>query len=269
MTGAVVLAALIACNAAGVRHAGVYTALGVALWAAFLASGVHATIAGVLLAMTVPASTRINEDEFLARGRAILDDFERACSPATTVLTNADQQHAIHEIEVAAEQAQAPLLRMEHTLHGVVALGIMPLFALANAGVHFGRDLFAVLSMPVTVGIVLGLAIGKPLGITLVAWLAKRIGVAALPSGSDWRALHGVSWLGGIGFTMSLFIAGLAFPASPELLDSAKVGILGGSILAGLAGWIILRGRGSTRAAVSQAVPATEPTEVPPDVRAE
>jgi NhaA family Na+:H+ antiporter len=240
-TGAGLLAALFACNAAGVRRPAAYSVLGLLLWAALLASGVHATIAGVLLAMTVPSSTRINEDEFLRRGRAILDDFERACSPATTVLTNADHQHAIHELEVAGEQAQAPLLRIEQKLHGVVAFGIMPLFALANAGVHFGADLFASLSLPVTLGIVLGLVLGKPLGITLFAWLATRVGVAALPSDSSWRSLHGVSWLGGIGFTMSLFIAGLAFQSSPELLDSAKVGILTASILAGLTGWVVLR----------------------------
>jgi NhaA family Na+:H+ antiporter len=164
------------------------------------------------------------------------------------VLTNADQQHAIHQLEVAGEQAQAPLLRIEQKLHGVVAFGIMPLFALANAGVHFGADLFGALSAAVTIGIVLGLVIGKPLGITLFAWTAARLGVAALPSGSRWRTLHGVSWLGGIGFTMSLFIAGLAFPSSPELLDSAKVGILVASVIAGLAGWIMLRRPGPPRA---------------------
>jgi NhaA family Na+:H+ antiporter len=117
----------------------------------------------------------------------------------------------------------------------------MPLFALANAGVQFSADLFAALSFPVTAGIVLGLVIGKPLGITLFAWLGTRVGLAALPSDSRWRSLHGVSWLGGIGFTMSLFIAGLAFPASPALLDSAKVGILAASILAGGIGWGMLR----------------------------
>jgi Na+:H+ antiporter, NhaA family len=268
-TGGALLAALIACNAAGVRHPAAYSILGLALWAALLASGVHATIAGVLLAMTVPASTRINEDEFLARGRAILDDFERACSPATTVLTSAEHQHAIHELEVAGEQAQAPLLRMEQKLHGIVAFGIVPLFALANAGVHFSGDLFAALSLPITAGIVLGLVIGKPLGITLFAWLATRIGVAALPSDSGWRALHGVSWLGGIGFTMSLFIAGLAFPTSAELLDSAKVGILVASILAGLTGWIVLRGRGAARATAPHAVEPSEPTAVVSGVRAD
>ena len=132
---------------------------------------------------------------------------------------------------------------MEHALHGVVAFGIMPLFALANAGVHFGSDLFRALSLPVTAGIILGLVLGKPLGITLFAWLATRAGVAALPVGTTWRPLHGVSWLGGIGFTMSLFIAGLAFPSAPELLDSAKVGILAASLLAGIIGWLLLRRR--------------------------
>jgi Na+:H+ antiporter, NhaA family len=219
----------------------VYALLGVALWAFVLASGIHATIAGVLLALTIPSRTRINEDEFLARGRAILDDFERSCSPATTVLTNAGQQHAIHELESACEQAQAPLLRLEHGLHGIVAFGIMPLFALANAGVHFGEGLVANMSWSVSGGIALGLVLGKPIGIALFAWLATRLGLAALPAGSGWRGLVGVSALGGIGFTMSIFIAGLAFPGSPELLDSAKIGILAASLIAGLTGWALLR----------------------------
>ena len=268
-TAGVLLAALIGCNAAGVRHPAAYSILGLALWAALLASGVHATIAGVLLAMTVPASTRIDEDEFLRRGRAILDDFERACSPATTVLTNADHQHAIHQLEVAGEQAQAPLLRIEQKLHGVVAFGIMPLFALANAGVHFGADLFETLSLPVSVGVLLGLVIGKPLGITLFAWFATRIGVAALPSESGWRALHGVSWLGGIGFTMSLFIAGLAFPGSPDLLDSAKVGILAASILAGLVGWVVLRRPGSAPAGTANSDVSIQSVAAVPNGRTE
>ena len=240
--GAVILAAAIGCNRAGVRHPAPYAVLGIALWVAFLLSGVHATIAGVLLAMTIPSRTRIDEDEFLARGRAILDDFERSCSPATTVLTNADQQHAISELESACENAEAPLIRMEHALHGVVAFGIMPVFALANAGVHFASDMWGGLSLPVISGVALGLVIGKPIGITLFAWIAVRLGIAVLPAGAGWRQLHGVSWLGGIGFTMSLFIAGLAYPGSASLLDSAKIGILGASIAAGVVGWMLLRG---------------------------
>jgi NhaA family Na+:H+ antiporter len=190
--------------------------------------------------MTIPARTLINEDEFLERGRLIL--------AATTVLTNAGQQHAIHELEVACEHAQAPLLRLEHALHGIVAFGIMPLFALANAGVHFGGDLLSGLSWSVTNGTILGLVIGKPLGIGIFAWLATRIGIATLPASAGWRALVGVSFLGGIGFTMSIFIASLAFPGSPALLDSAKVGILAASLIAGLAGWVMLRGGGGTSA---------------------
>ena len=250
--GGVLLGALVLCNMAGVRHAAVYALIGIVVWGAFLASGVHATIAGVLLAMTIPARTRINEDEFLARGRAILDDFERASGPETTVLTNAGQQHAIHELEEACEEAQAPLLRLEHGLHGIVAFGIMPLFALANAGIQFSSGMLADISWSVTNGIVLGLVLGKPIGIALFAWLATRIGVASLPAGSGWRALVGVSCLGGIGFTMSIFIANLAFPGSAALLDSAKIGILAASLAAGLVGWAILHGNRSDSASVAR-----------------
>ena len=239
--GAAFLGALILSNRMGIRHPGVYAFLGLGLWGAFLESGVHATIAGVVLAMTIPSRTRINEDEFLGRGREILDDFERACGPETTVLTNADQQQAIHELEVACEQAQSPLLRLERGLHGLVAFGIMPLFALANAGVHLGGGLLATLSGPVAAGTVAGLVLGKPIGIAFFAWTATRAGLAALPGGAGWRALIAVSCLGGIGFTMSIFIAGLAFQAAPALLDSAKIGILAASLLAGLVGWAILR----------------------------
>ena len=238
--GAAFVGALILANRLGIRHPAVYALLGVGLWLAFLQSGVHATIAGVVLAMTIPSRTRINEDVFLVRVRAITDDFERACGPGETVLTNADQQQAIHELEVACEQAQSPLMRLERGLHGIVAFGIMPVFALANAGVHFGGDLVRSLAWPITAGTVAGLVIGKPIGIAIFAWIATRAGLAALPAGSGWRALIAVSCLGGIGFTMSIFIAGLAFPASPALLDSAKVGILAASFLAGVIGWMII-----------------------------
>lgn len=240
--GAAVLALLVLCNSAGVRHPVVYGVLGVILWAAFLKSGVHATVAGVLLAMTIPSRTRMNEDEFLARTRSLLDEFERACGPESTVLTSSAQQEAIEGIEIACEQAQAPLLKMEHKLHGIVAFGIMPLFALANAGVALGTGTGgAGFPVPVTLGVVLGLVLGKPIGITLFAWAAVRLGLAVLPTGASWRALHGVSWLGGIGFTMSLFIAGLAFEGT-AMLDAAKMGILFASVVAGLTGWLLLRG---------------------------
>jgi Na+:H+ antiporter, NhaA family len=241
---ALVLLALVALNRAHVRHPAPYALLGVGLWLALHVSGVHATIAGVLLAFTIPARTLIDEDEFLRRGRALLDEFARACGPETTVLASREQQETIEALEVACEDAQAPLLKMEHKLHGVVAFGIMPLFALANAGVSLAGAADA-LAPRVTLGVLLGLVLGKPVGITLAAWLAVRAGVAELPAGATWRTLHGVSWLGGIGFTMSLFVAGLAF-GDGALLDSAKIGVLAASVTAGAAGWVMLRGAASS-----------------------
>ncbi|HEX7185841.1 MAG TPA: Na+/H+ antiporter NhaA, partial [Thermoanaerobaculia bacterium] len=228
-------------NAAGVRRPWAYSVIGVALWGAVLASGVHATVAGVLLAMAIPSRTRINEDEFLRRAHRSVEAFEGACGPGTNVLTNQAQQEALLNLETLCEQAQAPLQRMERKLHGIVAFGIMPLFALANAGVQLaGGDAGMALSGPVTLGILLGLVLGKPLGITLFSWIAVRAGLAALPRGVTWRQIHGVAWLGGIGFTMSLFVAGLAFPDAPALLTAAKLGVLAASLVAGLCGWFLL-----------------------------
>ncbi len=239
LAGGVVLGALIALNVLGVRRPGAYLALGVLLWLAFLQSGVHATVAGVVLAMTIPSRTRVHEEEFLAVARGAIDEFDAACQPGETVLTNRAQQEAIEALEHVSEGVQSPLFTMERKLHGAVAFVIMPVFALANAGVSLG-GLLDTLALPVTLGVVLGLLIGKPLGITLFAWLAVRLGWATLPAQASWRTLHGVSWLGGIGFTMSLFIAGLAF-SDASLLDSAKVGILAGSLAAGIVGWAMLR----------------------------
>lgn len=247
--GAVVLALLVAANAGGMRHPFVYTLLGLMLWLAFLSSGVHATIAGVLLAMTIPARTRLDADEFADRVEDTIREFRAAGTDGETVLTNQLHQEAIHRIENLCEDAQAPLLKLEDKLHLVVAFVIMPLFALANAGVVLPRDLGAAVSDPITLGVILGLVLGKPIGITLVAWAAVRLGWAERPEGVTWGDLHGVAWLGGIGFTMSLFIAALAFD-DPALLAAAKIGVLGASLVAGVIGWTMLRRRFSDRAAV-------------------
>jgi NhaA family Na+:H+ antiporter len=239
LVGGGILAALIALNMLGVRRPSAYLVLGVLLWLAFLKSGVHATVAGVVLAMTIPSRTRVHEGEFLDVARGAIGEFEAACQPGETVLTNRAQQEAIEALEHVSEGVQSPLFTMERRLHGAVAFFIMPLFALANAGVALG-GLLDSLSLSVTSGIVLGLVLGKPIGITLFSWLAVRFGLATLPAQATWRALHGVSWLGGIGFTMSLFIAGLAF-TDANLLDSAKVGILAASLVAGIAGWVMLK----------------------------
>ena len=239
--GALVLAALVLANRLGVRSPLMYVGLGLALWVAFLLSGVHATVAGVLLAMTIPARTRIDTTEFLDGGRRLLDHFDVAGEEGPNVLTNKGQQAAIQQMENLCEGAQAPLQRIEHELHHWVAFGIIPLFALSNAGVHLGGNLASAFTHPVTLGVTLGLVIGKPIGITLFAWLAVKTRMAVLPDGIGWRAIGGVAMLGGIGFTMSLFISALAFPAHPELDEQAKIGIFAASVVAGLLGWLALR----------------------------
>ncbi len=242
--GAILLVA-VGANAAGFRRPWTYGTLGIALWAAVLASGVHATVAGVLLAMAIPVRTRLDEPAFLASARRALDDFDAAAvvtarDPDTTVLSNTEHHTALEELETLCEQAQPPLIRLEHALHGIVAFAIMPLFALANAGVSLGADASQAVASPIALGTVLGLVLGKPLGITGFSWLAVRLGFAALPSGVTWPMLVGAGVLGGIGFTMALFIAGLAF-TDPALLEAAKLGILAASLSTGVAGWLYLR----------------------------
>jgi NhaA family Na+:H+ antiporter len=260
---AVVLVMLVGLNVSGIRHPAPYALLGIVLWVAVLKSGVHATIAGVLLAMTIPARNKIDSAQFVRRARRTLDDFAAAGAAGGTPLVDETQQNAVHELEEACEQVQAPLLKLEHKLHGVVAFAIMPLFALSNAGVTLPAELGAAFAAPVTVGILLGLVLGKPIGITLFAWLAVRSGIADRLEGVSWRALLGVAWLGGIGFTMSLFITGLAFKDALRI-DDAKLGILTASTLAGIGGWLLLRS-GQRGSDAEQAQPADEarPTAAP------
>jgi NhaA family Na+:H+ antiporter len=213
--GALVLAGLFAANRLGVRRVAVYGLLGVVLWVAFLRSGVHATVAGVLLAMAIPARAA-------TAGRDAGEEAPRASG--------------------RREDGDSPMHAMEHALHPWVTYAILPLFALANAGVAMGGNGGAPSPLhPVGVGILAGLVVGKPLGIALGAWLAVRGRVGALPESLRWRHLVGAACLGGIGFTMSIFVAGLAF-ADMLLLDTAKMAIFAASIGSGLIGWAVLRG---------------------------
>jgi Na+:H+ antiporter, NhaA family len=234
------LVALAALNLLGVRRLTPYLVLGAVLWYFVHESGVHATIAGVLLAFAIPTKTRINAQEFSAKARRVLDDFDRTETGDLLVFTSKGQQEAIIELERASEGVTPPLLRLEHALHAFSAFVAMPLFALSNAGVSLSGSSGA---GRVTLAVILGLMVGKPLGITGAAMAAVRLRLAALPEGVNWTSLHGCAWLGGIGFTMSLFIATLAFQGTTSL-DSAKVGILSGSLLAGIIGAIVLH-RGS------------------------
>jgi Na+:H+ antiporter, NhaA family len=238
---AIFMGALVMANRLGVRRPPIYLFLGILLWIAFLKSGIHPTVAGVLSAMAIPARTRIDTTEFLARGRRVLDHFEATGEEGPSILTNRGQQAALEEMERNCEAAMAPLQTIEHDLQFWVAFTIIPLFALANAGVRLSGDASSALLNPVTLGVVLGLVIGKPIGITLFAWAAVRMQIASMPLGVGWRAVAGVACLGGIGFTMSLFIGGLAFQGMPVLNDAAKIGIFAASLVAGLAGWGMLR----------------------------
>ena len=230
-------AVLLVLNRLGIRSLSPYLLTGIALWFFVHESGVHATIAGVVLAMAIPVRTRINAAEYAAQARDLLEAFDRTETGDLSVLTSKGQQEAIFAIGRANLQVLSPLLRLEHTLHGLSAFVVMPLFAFSNAGV----TLSGLNVDRVTLAVFLGLTLGKPLGITAASFAAVRSRVAGLPQGVNWRALHGCGWLGGIGFTMSLFIATLAFEGTP-FLASAKVGILTASVFAGIVGAAIVRG---------------------------
>jgi NhaA family Na+:H+ antiporter len=237
---AALLGVLTVANRAGFHRWPIYAVIGLAVWLAIFESGVHAAVAGVLVAMTVPARSWINPSEFLVRGRRLMDDFERACYAAPTILSNEPQQQATQSLERLCEEVETPMTHFQHRLNPWVAFGILPIFALANGGIPLREGLGEALGSPVTWGVVAGLVVGKPIGIVIFAWLAVRTGVALLPGAIAWRHIVGVAWLGGIGFTISLFVTELAFEAGP-IADAARVGILIGSVAAGLAGYLVLR----------------------------
>jgi NhaA family Na+:H+ antiporter len=235
-----VLGALLVANRIGVRRPLVYALLGLALWLAVYAAGVHATVAGVLLALTIPATTRIDSDSYVEHARDLIADFEGRTVDGEDASTE-EHHAALWELEDATERAQAPMLRIEHALHPWVSFLIVPLFALANAGVRLDIDIGLTLQQPITLGVILGLLIGKQAGITLGAALAVRLKLASLPEGVSWKQIYGAAWLGGIGFTMSLFIAALAYGEGAAELDLAKVGILAASLVGGAGGFLVLR----------------------------
>jgi NhaA family Na+:H+ antiporter len=238
--GALLLACAVLLNRLHVRSSVAYFILGTAVWVAFLKSGVHATIAALLMAFTIPTATRIDGNALLKRVEHYIDELKRAGIPQSTRMNSPGQQHALDQMVVPIEQASSPLLRLEHSLVPLVSFLVLPLFALANAGVRLDGGSYASLADPVAVGVIVGLFLGKQLGITLFAWIAVRFGIADLPREVSWRGIHGVGCLAGIGFTMSLFISGLALEGG--LGETAKVGILVGSLILGVTGWLVLRG---------------------------
>jgi Na+/H+ antiporter NhaA len=230
--------AMIAMNRLGVRSGLAYFLVSVGMWYFMLKSGVHATVAGVLGAFAIPVRSRIDPELFIVRVREYLNQFDQPVTERTIILSP-EQQSAVEAIEREALRVQSPLQRLEHRLHYFVAFFVMPIFALANAGVALGGEGGLNWTSRVIWGVALGLLIGKPLGIALFSWLAVRLGLAQLPQGINFVHIVGVGFLGGIGFTMALFIAGLAFRGDD--LNYAKLGILAGSALAGAIGFMMLR----------------------------
>ncbi|QJW98115.1 Na+/H+ antiporter NhaA [Frigoriglobus tundricola] len=212
-------------NEAGVRSVGVYVAVGALIWVAVHRSGVHPTVAGVALGLLTPSEVWVGREAL----RLSIADLQAQLATAPGDVLVED----LELVAFAAQESVSPLERLEHALHPWVGFAIMPLFALANAGVHV--ELSAI-TEPVSVAVALALLLGKPTGVVLFSALAVRFGVAKLPQGVSWPALVGAGFLAGIGFTMSLFVAGLAFGAEARLLADAKIGILLGSVLSALVG---------------------------------
>jgi len=211
---------------------------GIVIWFLFLKAGIHPTIAGVLLAFTVPIRQRISIDTYYEKLCEIVDDIKEDGDVKAPLLTK-DQIEGIDDLEDWTEKVQSPLQQLEHRLHNWVAYLIMPLFAFANAGVSFRGDVE--LDSFLSGVIVVSLVIGKLLGISLFSLLSIKLKLAELPEGVNFMQIIGTALLAGVGFTMSIFVANLAFPNNELLLDSAKAGILAGSFLAGLSGYLVLR----------------------------
>ena len=221
----------------GVTEKLFYLFFGVIIWYLFLQSGIHSTISGVILAFVIPARPRLDAGKYIEKIRGIIDEFPVVKSDHI-VLTK-EQIDKLKRVERASGHVISPLQSLEDNLHGLVSFVILPLFAFANAGVVLGGG--GSLAGNVSMAVAAGLLGGKFLGILAFTWIAVKVGVARMPEGMNWRNLAGVSLLGGIGFTVSLFIANLSFAEGyPELLNQAKLGVLLGTVLSGFLGYLVL-----------------------------
>jgi NhaA family Na+:H+ antiporter len=247
-------AALLALNWLGVRNLVLYLPLGLVLWYFMLESGIHATLAGVLLAVAIPSRTSPSKPLLLQ-----LIDERLALLRHDIHGAEADPRTISEELEELSNAISSPAQKLEERLHSLVAFGIVPLFAFANTSLQLDGAVFRELSSPLALGIGAGLALGKPLGIVGLSWAVVRLGWAALPPGVAWRQLWGAGVLGGIGFTMSLFVTLLALGEHSEGEAVAKLAILLTSLLAGTVGYWLLRGASGP----AQEAPATAAASSP------
>ncbi len=249
---------LVLLNQGGTRHPIPYIIGGLLLWLSMLQSGIHSTIAGVLLAFTIPARSAFTLSQFEKRLVQLHGLFGAETANLNTpdclnapdcLLSNPCMYTIAQGVKDAAKAVQSPLQRMEHALSPWVTFLIIPIFALSNAGIDFGGiQVGESLKQSVTLGVIFGLVLGKFLGISLFSWIAVKLRIGRLPAGVKWRHLLGAAWLGSIGFTMSLFISQLAF-ADPLIKEQAKLGILTASALSASIGslWLYLTGQVSEK----------------------
>jgi NhaA family Na+:H+ antiporter len=228
-------------NYLNVRSLAAYLIPGLIMWYLFLKSGVHPTVAGVLGAFAIPINPLVRAGEFVASMRENLALFEKSEGKRNTEkLLSHEQLNAMDDLHEELVKVQSPLQRIEHSLHGWVSFFIMPVFAFANAGVTIEGNLLESLTRPLSIHIAVGLFAGKLIGISGFTYITAKIFRTRLPEGVRWAHYAGAAMLGGIGFTMSLFITGLAYQEAALIAD-AKIGILIGSLLSGLLGYLYLR----------------------------
>lgn len=237
---------LMALNMGGIRRPLPYAGVGALLWIAMLTSGIHATIAGILVAFMIPIHPKFKPKVFIERVKESTIKMQKAMADSDDIIHNNRFRALVTSLGDGVRLVQAPAQRLEHTLHLPVAYLVIPIFALANAAIPIEFSGFSqYLQDPIALGVLAGLLLGKPLGIAGMTWLTVKLGWADLPSGLNMKHILGVGLLGGIGFTMSIFIADLGFAGSPEDLLMAKTGILLASALAGFSGffWLMLQTR--------------------------
>lgn len=243
--GLALLLVLFIANYFDIQAITLYTGLGFVIWFMFLKSGIHPTIAGVLIAFTIPARPKVYINEFIPKIKRRMEYFANLPKDDSNFVLSDEQLAAIDQVEELVVKVQSPLQRIEHHLSGAVNYLILPLFALSNAGVTIltaGSPTTAIQNVFTSLSLVIAISLifGKMIGITLFSWLAVRLKLAVKPKNVSWLSFLGLGLLGGIGFTMSLFIASLAYETQ-VLQDQAKLGIFVGSIIAGFAGFYLLR----------------------------
>ncbi len=236
MVAGLVVVMLVA-NRIGFSHAAVTAALGFLIWVAMLKSGVHATVAGVIFGLLTSARPHYSRERFAEESEGLIAEYRRALDDGNTESLEA----ILGELEELAQGTESPMERLERLVHPWASYVILPVFALANAGLHLsGLEFGKVITEGVTLGVVVGLLFGKVVGITVFPWVASRFGIIELPRYVSWGHVMGVGLLGGIGFTVAIFISGLAF-TDPNLALNAQFGIMCASALAGLLGYLTLR----------------------------